>query len=70
MADIDLGREPVSDETGRYKLRYLMEQWNLRDAVFPKINEYLAGHGSAVSLGTTMDVTLVNTPALSKNQGQ
>ena len=68
FAGIDLGDEPVSDETTICKFRHLMEQRDLGDALFARVNEYLAENGLAVSRGTIVDATLIDAPSSTKNQ--
>ena len=68
FAGIDLGREPVPDETMICKFRHLMERKNLSDALFSRVNEYLAENGLAVSRGTIVDATLIDAPSSTKNR--
>lgn len=68
FAGIDLGREPVPDETTICKFRHLMERKNLGDALFQRVNEYLAENGLAVSRGTIVDATLIDAPTSTKNK--
>jgi len=68
FAGIDLGDEPVPDETTICKFRHLMEQRDLVDALFARVNEYLAENGLAVSRGTIVDATLIDAPSSTKNQ--
>ena len=68
FAGIDVGREPVPDETTICKFRHLMEQRNLGDALFQKVNAYLAENGLAVSRGTIVDATLIDAPTSTKNK--
>ena len=68
FAGIDLGREPVPDETTICKFRHLMEQHNLGDELFQMVNVYLAENGLAVSRGTIVDATLIDAPTSTKNK--
>ncbi|MDZ7782929.1 MAG: IS5 family transposase [Halioglobus sp.] len=52
---IDLGEEPVPDETTICKFRHLMEQHNLGDQLFLLVNQYLDENGMKVSRGTIVD---------------
>ena len=45
---IDLGREPVPDETTICKFRHLMEKHNLGDQLFHLVNQYLQENGLKV----------------------
>ena len=42
---IDLGREPVPDETTILNFRHLLERHDLGKALFDRVNEHLASHG-------------------------
>ncbi len=46
---IDLGREPVPDETTICKVRHLLEAHQLGERLFARIGAYLAAHGMTVS---------------------
>lgn len=65
---IDLGQEPVPDETTICKFRHLMERNNLGDALFHKVNAYLAENGMTVARGTIVDATIINAPSSTKNK--
>lgn len=64
---IDLGREPVPDETTICKFRHLLEAHNLGKRLFALIGEYLAENGMKVSRGTIVDATLIHAPSSTKN---
>ena len=65
---IDLGREPVPDETTVCKFRHLLETHDLGDQLFVLINEYLQENGLKVSTGTIVDATIIDAPSSTKNQ--
>ena len=65
---IDLGREPVPDETTICKFRHLMERHDLGDELFRLVNVYLEENGMRVSRGTIVDATIINAPSSTKNQ--
>lgn len=65
---IDLGSEPVPDETTILKFRHLMEQYNLGEQLFYLINQYLEENGFKVARGTIVDATIINAPSSTKNQ--
>lgn len=67
---IDLGREPVPDETTICKFRHLMERHNLGDELFRLVNVYLEENGLKVSRGTIVDATIINAPSSTKNKGK
>ncbi len=68
FAGVDLGREPVPDETTICKFRHLMERNNLGDELFRLVNNYLAENGMKVSRGTIVDATIINAPSSTKNK--
>ncbi|MCK6494620.1 MAG: IS5 family transposase, partial [Nitrospira sp.] len=65
---IDLGREPVPDETTICKFRHLLEAHHLGAQLFARIGAYLAAHGLKVSRGTIVDATIINAPSSTKNR--
>jgi len=68
FVDIDLGREPVPDETTICKFRHLLERHNLGDRLFSLIAEYLQENGLKVSTGTIVDATIISAPSSTKNK--
>ena len=67
---IDLGNEPVPDETTICKFRHLMERHNLGDELFRLVNVYLAEDGMKVNRGTIVDATIINAPSSTKNKAK
>ena len=65
---IDLGREPVPDETTICKFRHLLEAHELGKQLFARIGEYLATHGLQVNRGTIVDATIISAPSSTKNR--
>lgn len=65
---IDLGREPVPDETTICKFRHLMEAHHLGEELFGLVNAYLADNGLNVKTGTIVDATLIDAPSSTKNK--
>ncbi len=65
---IDLGKEPVPDETTILNFRHLMEKYNLGDELFRLVNVYLAESGLKVNRGTIVDATIINAPTSTKNK--
>jgi len=65
---IDLGREPVPDETTICKFRHLLEAHQLGEQLFARIGSYLAAHGMTVSRGTIVDATIISAPSSTKNR--
>jgi transposase, IS5 family len=65
---IDLGREPVPDETTIGKFRHLMERQHLGDELFQLINDYLQENGMKISRGTIVDASIIQAPSSTKNR--
>ena len=65
---IDLGKEPVPDETTLCKFRHLMERHNLGDELFRLVTVYLEENGLSVNRGTIVDATIIHAPTSTKNQ--
>jgi IS5 family transposase len=65
---IDLGREPVPDETTICKFRPLLETHQMGPPLFARIGAYLAAHGMTVSRGTIVDATIISAPSSTKNR--
>ena len=65
---IDLGREPVPDETTICKFRHLLEAHELGKQLFARIGEYLTQQGLQVSRGTIVDATIISAPSSTKNR--
>lgn len=67
---IDLGREPVPDETTICKFRHMMEKHNLGDQLFHLVNQYLQENGLKVSRGTIVDASIISAPSSTKNKNK
>ena len=67
FAGIDLGREPVPDETTILHFRHLLEKHDLGRKMLNVVNEYLAQCGVRISTGTIVDATIVHAPSSTKN---
>lgn len=65
---IDLGREPVPDETTVCKFRHLLERHGLGAKIFARVNGYLASRGMKIGTGTIVDATLIEAPSSTKNK--
>ncbi len=65
---IDLGCEPVPDETTIGKFRHRLETHQLGQPLFARIGEYLTKQGLQVSRGTIVDATIIHAPSSTKNQ--
>jgi transposase, IS5 family len=64
---IDLGHEPVPDETTILNFRHLLERHNLGQALFERVNRHLASCGLRVAGGTIVDATIIAAPSSTKN---
>src|SRR6267154_682593 len=67
---IDLGREPVPDETTVCKFRHLLEQHGLGERMFERVGEHLQQKGLRLNAGTIVDATIINAPSSTKNARQ
>jgi transposase, IS5 family len=65
---IDLGREPVPDETTVCKFRHLLEQHDLGRRLFEQVGRHLQDQGMQVSTGTIVDASIIDAPSSTKNQ--
>src|SRR4051812_34380459 len=65
---IDLGREPVPDETTILNFRHLLERHDLGKPLFDRVNEHLASRGLKVAGGTTVDATIIAAPRSPQNE--
>ena len=64
---IDLGREPVPDETTIMRFRHLLEQHQLGQALFEAVNRVLRHKGLLLQKGTIVDATIISAPSSTKN---
>lgn len=60
--------DTVPDETTILNFRHLLEQHNLGEKLFRKINRYLEERGLSFKEGTIMDATIIAAPTSTKNQ--
>jgi IS5 family transposase len=65
---IDLGQEPVPDETTVCKFRHLLEHHGLGAKIFARVNGYLESRGVKIGTGTIVDATLIEAPSSTKNK--
>jgi IS5 family transposase len=66
LVGIDLGREPVPDETTVCKFRHLLEQQALDQQLFEEVGRHLRAQGLTVSTGTIVDATIIAAPSSTK----
>ena len=68
---IDLGREPVPDETTVMRFRHLLEANKLGEKVFEEVGRVLLKRGLRLSKVTILDATIIAAPSSTKNaQGE
>lgn len=70
FAQIDLGNEPVPDETTVCKFRHLLEQHSLGGAILETVNVHLQSRGIKITTGTIVDATIIHAPSSTKNREQ
>src|SRR5450631_1220646 len=70
FAQIDLGNEPVPDETTVCKFRHLLEQHSLGGAILETVNFHLQSCGIKITTGTIVDATIIHAPSSTKNREQ
>ena len=64
---IDLGREPVPDETTVMRFRHLIEEHKLGSKIFEEVGHVLQRRGLRLSKGTIVDATIIAAPSSTKN---
>ena len=67
---IDLGREPVPEETTVCKFRHLLEEHNLGERILGTVNLHLQSKGVRITTGTIVDATILHAPSSTKNREQ
>ena len=65
---IDLSREDAPDATTLLQFRRLLEQHNLTQVIFDRINAHLQQRGLMLREGTVVDATLIAAPPSTKNR--
>lgn len=60
--------DTVPDETTILNFRHLLEEHNLGEKLFNKINRYLEKKGLSFKEGTIMDATIIEAPTSTKNR--
>jgi IS5 family transposase len=68
FAGIDLGEEPVPDETTICRFRHLLERHELGSKLFEQVHRHLERQGIRLSKGTIVDATLISAPSSTKNR--
>src|SRR5438477_155113 len=67
---IDLGCEPVPDETTACKFRHLLEEHQLGEQILGTVNLHLQAKGVRITTGTIVDATILHAPTSTKNRAQ
>jgi len=67
---IDLGHEPVPDETTVCKFRHLLEEQGLGGEMLETVNLHLQSQGVRITTGTIVDATIIHAPSSTKNREQ
>ena len=67
FAGIDLGSEPVPDETTVMRFRHLLEKNGLGAKIFEEVGRILQQRGLRLSKGTIVDATIIAAPSSTKN---
>src|SRR5437773_2314386 len=67
---IDLGCEPVPDETTVCKFRHLLEEHQLGEQILGQVNLHLQAQGVRTTTGTIVDATILQAPTSTKNREQ
>ena len=70
FCDLELGRDPIPDETTILNFRHLLEAHGLTKAVFEAVAEYLEARGALLRGGTIVDATLIAASPSTERGGQ
>ena len=70
FAGIDLGAEPVPDETTVCTFRHVLEEHHLGEQISGTANLHLEAKGVRITTGTIVDATLIHAPSSTKNRDQ
>ena len=65
---IDLGREPVPDETTVCHFHHLLEGQELGERLLDKVQRHLGAKGLKLAIGTIVDATIINAPSSCRKQ--
>ena len=70
FARVELGHDPVPDETTILRFRHLLEQHGLTAAIFESIKTLLVEKQLLLQAGTIVDATIIAAPTSTKNATQ
>ena len=68
FAGIELGEDPVPDETSFVKFRHFLERHGLTEAIFTEVSALLDERHLRLKSGTIVDATLISAPASTNNR--
>jgi IS5 family transposase len=68
FCNLELGRDPIPDETTILNFRHLLEAHGLTKTVFEAVAEHLEARGALLRGGTIVDATLIAASASTKNE--
>ena len=68
FCNLELGRDPIPDETTILNFRHLLETHGLTKAVFEAVAEHLEARGALLRGGTIVDATLIAASPSTKNE--
>src|SRR3979411_3047257 len=68
FCNLELGRDPIPDETTILNFRHLLEAHELTKTVFEAVAEYLEARGALLRGGTIVDATLIAASPSTKNE--
>ena len=68
FAGLELGRDPIPDETTILNFRHLLEAHDLTKAIFEAVSAHLEDKGALLRGGTIMDATLIAASPSTKNK--
>ena len=70
FANIELGKDPVPDETTILHFRRLLEQHQLTAKLLEDVNEFLKERGMLLRGGSIVDASIISAPSSTKNRGK
>src|SRR4249920_514099 len=68
FCNLELGRDPIPDETTILNFRHLLEAYELTKTVFEAVAEHLEARGGLLRGGTIVDATLIAASPSTKNE--
>jgi transposase, IS5 family len=68
FAGLDIGADRMPDETTILRFRHLLEEHDLSEQMFAKVNAGLRQRGLLLKEGTVVDATLIAAPSSTKNK--